>query len=96
MSDAPVDTDGRADANETVTADDVVGLFDVVEGPVLTTRDVRLLTGVGPDRARSLLEELVEDGRLATRVSGQTGLYWRRDDEPVDVPAFLTGDGDEG
>jgi hypothetical protein len=93
MSEAPPDADTGKHPDEVVTKDDVMGLFEVVEGPVLTTRDLRLLTGVGSDRARSLLEELVGDGRLAKRVSGQMGLYWRREaDESVSVPEFLDAD----
>ena len=85
-----------SDADEVVTSEDVRGLFDVVEGPVLTTRDVRLLTGVTPERARELLGELVAEGHLRKRVSGQTGLYWQRDSTTVDPPAFLTEKPDEG
>jgi predicted HTH transcriptional regulator len=96
MAEAPPEVDNADNPDEVVTKADAMGLFEVVEGPVLTTRDLRLLTGVSSERARTLLEELVSEGQLEKRVSGQMGLYWQRDpSEAVTVPDFLTDESGE-
>lgn len=86
-------TPDPTNADEAVTKADVLGLFSVVEGPVLTPRDLQLLTGVTPDRADELLRQLVEEGEIRRRTSDETMLYWRCDSTPTaEPPAFLRDD----
>lgn len=90
---APAGVDDTEHPDEVVTKADVMGLFEVIEGPAITTSDLRLHLGVSAERARTLLQELVDEGRLASRTPGQMTLYWRRDSEAsVTVPGVLTGD----
>lgn len=62
---------------ERVSLDDVLGVFDTVEGPAITSSDVAEILDCSTDTARRKLSALVEDGRLATRETGRTRIYWR-------------------
>lgn len=96
MSEALPEVNDVDHPDDVVTKDDVMGLFEIIEGPAITTSDLKLHLGVSADRARELLRELVEEGHLASRTPGQMKLYWRRDpDESVEIPEFLTTDTDE-
>lgn len=66
---------------ETVTLEDVLEVFDEVEGPpVVTSGDVADATGVSRDSARRKLEELQERGEVDSRRTAGRVLYWRVDD----------------
>lgn len=66
---------------ETVTLDDVLTVFDAVDGPpVVTSADVADATGVSRDSARRKLEELQERGEVDSRRTAGRVLYWRVDD----------------
>jgi len=72
---------------ETVTLDDVLAVFDEVEGPVVTSGDVADRTGCSRDSARRKLGRLHDDGRLGRRKTAGRIVYWRRADErpnPID------------
>jgi len=65
---------------ETVTLEEVLEVFDEVEGPpVVTSGDVADATGVSRDSARRKLEELQERGEVDSRRTAGRVLYW-----PVD------------
>lgn len=42
----------------------------------MTAREVADAIGCYPDTARDRLDRLVDEGRLAKKVSGATGIYW--------------------
>lgn len=86
----------------TVTLDDVLAVFDAVDGPVVTSGDVAEETGCSRDSARRKLEQLHEQGRIGRRKSAGRVLYWRRTgtqpnpvnrDDPffTDFPTFASG-----
>lgn len=87
---------------ETVTLDDVLDIFDEVDGPVVTTGDVAEKTGCSQDSARRKLEQLHEQGRVGRRKTAGRVIYWRLDaadpnpvnpDDPIftDRPSFASG-----
>lgn len=55
----------------------VLGVFDAVAGPVVTTTDVSDVLGVSTESARQKLNELVEQGDLRRRKTGRTVVYWQ-------------------
>ena len=68
---------------ERVDHDDVLGVFDAVEGPVVTTTDVGDVLGITTEAARGKLNDLVGEGVLRRRKTGRTVVYWQtgeRDD----------------
>jgi DNA-binding IclR family transcriptional regulator len=92
--DAPArerDNEGRYLAD--VTPEDVVGVFDSVEGPTITTSDVIDVLDCSREVARNRLNELVERGLVARRKSGRVVLWWRiESDEETENP-YLRGFG---
>lgn len=71
--------DERGQFTETVTREDVLAVFDAVEGPVVTSGDVAERTGCSRDTARRKLTQLSEAGHLGRRKAAGRVLYWRRD-----------------
>jgi DNA-binding IclR family transcriptional regulator len=69
-----------------VTPEDVLGVFETVEGPALTTTDVVNTFGCSREVARSRLSELTERGLVERRKSGRVVLWWRTDD--TETPAW--------
>jgi hypothetical protein len=64
----------------TLTDERVFEVFDAVEGPVITTRDVAL--DCTPEAVRKRLSELVDRGVLDQRKTGRTVVYWRTESGP--------------
>lgn len=74
--------------SETVSLEDVLAVFEQVEGPVVTSGDVATLTGCSRDTARRKLSKLYDEGRVGRRRTSGRVLYWRRDSmspNPVNV-----------
>jgi DNA-binding Lrp family transcriptional regulator len=65
---------------ETVTLDDVFGVFAAVDGPVITSADVADALGCTPDTARNKLAELHREGRINQRKTAGRIVWWRSDD----------------
>jgi DNA-binding IclR family transcriptional regulator len=85
------DNEGRYLAD--VTPEDVLGVFDSVEGPTITTSDVVDVLDCSREVARNRLNELVERGLVARRKSGRVVLWWRiESDEETENP-YLRGFG---
>jgi len=61
----------------TSDAEDVLNVFDRVEGPVVGSPDVADALDVTTEAARQKLRGLVEDGTLRSRQIGRTVVYWR-------------------
>ncbi|QKY18899.1 helix-turn-helix domain-containing protein [Halolamina sp. CBA1230] len=62
-----------------VSVGDVLGVFDTVDGPTITTTDVVDALGCSRAVARSRLSTLAERGLVERRKSGQVVLWWRVD-----------------
>jgi hypothetical protein len=61
---------------ETVRLDDVLGVFDEVRGPVITSSDVREVLDCSTEAARQKLATLYEQGKVDKRKSGRITLWW--------------------
>jgi len=71
--------DDRSDAGrytEVVTPEDVLGVFEAVEGPVVTSGDVAEALGCSRETARRKLRNLEEQGRLASRKTAGRVVWW--------------------
>lgn len=90
---------------EVVSLGDVMGVFDAIRGPVITSGDVADETGCSRDSARRKLEQLHEEGHVARRKTAGRVVYWRLDatkpnpvnpDDPffADRPTFKSGESD--
>lgn len=63
---------------ETVTLEEVLEVFDCVDGlPVVTSADVAEETGLSRDSARRKLETLRDRGEVNQRRTAGRVLYWR-------------------
>ena len=72
---------------------DVLGVFEVIDGPALMTSDVKMILGCSTDRARELLEELRMDEEVRRRRTGPGYIYWRtHPEEEVGVPDYYKAD----
>jgi hypothetical protein len=79
-----------------VSPEDALGVFALVDGPSITTRDLKLRLGCSSDRARELLEELRDEGKVRRRRVSGMYLYWLADPEmAVSPPDFSTPRADE-
>ncbi|MFP4218551.1 MAG: hypothetical protein ACLFR6_06915 [Salinarchaeum sp.] len=64
---------------DSVTGEDVLGVFEAVEGPVVTSTDVGDVLGISTESARQHLNNLVSEGPLRRRKTGRTVVYWTTD-----------------
>jgi HTH domain. len=74
-----VSKDERDDSGqytETVTLDDVLGVFEAVEGPVVTSGDVAETLDCSRETARRKLRTLEEHGRVASRKTAGRVVWW--------------------
>lgn len=71
--------DGRY--TETITGTDVLGVFDRVEGPVVTSGDVADALDCSRETARRKLRRLEDEGRVASRKTAGRVVWWRLDDD---------------
>lgn len=83
MSDRPRADDGRY--TETVTLERVIGVFERVDGPAITSSDVATILGCSNEAARRKLKRLHEDGIVRRRKTGRTVLWWRADETANDL-----------
>lgn len=67
---------------EVVTLDDVVGVFEAVAGPVVTSGDVAEALGCSRETARRKLRALEEGGRVAGRKTAGRVVWWRTPERP--------------
>lgn len=71
--------DERGDAGryaETVTLDDVLGVFEAVEGPVVTSGDVAERLDCSRETARRKLRTLEQQGHVAGRKTAGRVVWW--------------------
>lgn len=90
---------------QTVTPADVLGVFEEVDSPVVTSSDIAERTGCSQDSARQKLEQLHEQGEIERQEYPDRIVYWRPDaadpspvdpEDPffMDLPTFSSGRGD--
>jgi len=60
----------------TVTLDDVLDVFDAVDGPVVTSADVAEALDCSRETARRKLRTLEEDGRVNSRKTAGRVVWW--------------------
>ena len=77
--------------------EDVMKVFDMVEGPVITAGDVAEAYDSGAETARRRLRELHADGRIEKREARKRILWWRtdEDEDSPDVADVLAGNDPE-
>lgn len=78
--------DERGDAGrftETVTPDDVLGVFDAVDGPVVTSGDVAEVLECSRETARRKLRTLEDRGRINSRKTAGRVVWWVVNREPA-------------
>ena len=71
---------------ETTTLDDVLGVFNAVRGPIVTSADIADALDCSPDTARRKLRELHREGRVAHRETAGRVVWWLSADETPDDP----------
>ena len=71
--------DEQGQFSEQIGLSDVLDLFDLVDGPVVTSGDVASATGGSRDTARRKLDTLYEQGRVGRRKTSGRVIYWRLD-----------------
>lgn len=74
---------------ESINSSDVLALFNEIDGPAMTTSDVKTAFDVSGETARNKFDELYINANVAKRQSGRTHLYWRINqwDEPDESEA---------
>jgi len=75
---------------ETVSLDDVVGVFDEVRGPVITSSDVAEQLDCTTEAARQKLRRLYDQGEVDKRKTGRVVVWWHTGGAPP-APAERTG-----
>jgi hypothetical protein len=68
---------------ESVTVDDVLGVFETVEGPVVTSGDVAEALDCSRETARRKLRTLEERSRVAGRKTAGRVVWWVVHDQPA-------------
>lgn len=66
---------------ETVTLDDVLGVFETVDGPVVTSGDVAEALDCSRETARRKLRTLEEQGTVASRKTAGRVVWWVVDEQ---------------
>ncbi len=66
---------------ERISLEDVLGVFDHVKGPVVTSSDVADRLDCSGETARRKLRELAETGRVESRKTAGRVVWWRTDAE---------------
>jgi len=70
---------------ETVSLEDVLDVFDAVDGPVILSADVADTLDCSRETARRKLNELYERGDLDRRKVSRRVIYWKPEDRTADT-----------
>lgn len=81
--------DDTGQFTQTVTLEDVLSVFEIVDGPIVTSADVADATGCTRESARQKLKQLHDQGRLGRRKTAGRYVYWRLDN---DTPRGIEGE----
>lgn len=68
-----------------ITLDAVLGVFDEVRGPVVTSSDVAAAIDCTPKTAKRKLETLSDEGRIEGRETAGRTVWWRIDASVSDL-----------
>jgi hypothetical protein len=79
--------DNTGQYTETVTLDAVLGVFDQVRGPVVTSSDVADVLDCTTEAARQKLARLEDRGEVESRKTGRTKVYWRTESAASPAPS---------
>lgn len=71
--------DEQGQFSEQVGLSAVLDVFDIVEGPVVTSSDVASVSGCSQDTARRKLNTLYDQGQVGRRKTSGRVIYWRLD-----------------
>jgi Mn-dependent DtxR family transcriptional regulator len=58
------------------TPEDILAAIRDIQEPCFGTGEVAEVLAVGPERTRQLLNQLVKDGPLSSKLIGNTTVYW--------------------
>lgn len=72
--------------SEAVTPQDVLDVFELIEGPVVTSGDVAHILDCSHETARRKLRALEGGGRLASRKTAGRVVWWVVDDRETPRP----------
>jgi predicted ArsR family transcriptional regulator len=78
-----------------ITLDDVLGVFDVVDGPALMSSDVTDELDIAGITARRKLDELHDQGRVNKRTTARRTIWWQPTDSPEQTLKQLSRELDE-
>ncbi|MCL9814073.1 transcriptional regulator [Natranaeroarchaeum aerophilus] len=95
------DRNDQGEYAETLTERRVLGVFERVDGPVITSSDVADTLSCSTEAARRKLSGLYERGILGRRKTGRTLIYWlveQGEATPIDAedPFFAAEPAREG
>lgn len=74
------DRDDVGQYQQKITREDILQVFEDVDGPVIMTSDVASELECTPETARKRLQRLNDLGIVESRNSGGRNLYWRKQD----------------
>lgn len=77
------DRDEHGRYTQTVSLEDVLGVFEDVDGPVITSGDVAQALDCSRETARRKLNTLSEQGRIASRRTAGRVIWWIVDERTV-------------
>ncbi|WP_181685212.1 FaeA/PapI family transcriptional regulator [Halorhabdus salina] len=69
--------DENGQFTDEIDTEEVLAVFDAVEGPIVTSTDVADVLGITTESARQHLNALVSAGTCRRRKTGRTIVYWR-------------------
>lgn len=75
------DRDNAGQYQQQMTRDDILQVFEDVEGPAIMTSDLASHLECTPETARKRLQRLDDLGVLESRTTGGRNLYWRKQDD---------------
>jgi hypothetical protein len=80
---------------ETVSLEDVLGVFDAVRGPVITSSDVADQLDCTTESARQKLRRLYDRGEVDKRKTGRVVVWWHTGGTPPTPAERTTADADQ-
>lgn len=79
----PRERNARGQFKETVTVEDILSLFEEVNGPVITSRDIADQYDCTTEAARQKLRRAYDQGHVDRRKIAGTTIYWAINDEVI-------------
>lgn len=76
--------DENGQFTDEIATEEVLAVFDAVDGPIVTSTDVADVLGITTESARQYLNDLVSEGTCRRRKTGRTIVYWRDTEDGSD------------